>query len=158
MARLTPQFSAGRAIREYVEEHYIPAALAYKNRSASNSKLGSTFLAWQQNIEEHWATLRFGNLTTQASAEQTLLNIEVYPGALSSDDIQVELYANANSGCKRVRFGECQLDKAGSFAGMLTYSVRLDAGCQANELTARVVPKKTGLSLPLECSHILWQH
>jgi starch phosphorylase len=29
MARLTPEFSAGRAIREYTEDHYLPAAEGY---------------------------------------------------------------------------------------------------------------------------------
>ena len=29
MARLTPLFSASRAVREYTEQHYLPAATAY---------------------------------------------------------------------------------------------------------------------------------
>ena len=158
MARLTPEYSAGRAIREYVESHYIPAAMAYKNRSASNSQLGRTLLAWQQNIEEQWGTFRFGNLTTQSSAGSTFLTIEIYPGQLTPEDIQVELYANANSQCKQVRLGEGHVDDARNSAGMLTCSFKLSSGCPTNDLTARVVPKKAGVSLPLECNHILWQH
>ena len=34
MARLTPQFSATRAIREYTERHYLPAASFYRERAA----------------------------------------------------------------------------------------------------------------------------
>jgi len=30
MASLTAQFSANRAVREYTEEHYLPAAAAYR--------------------------------------------------------------------------------------------------------------------------------
>ena len=30
MARLTPRFSANRAVREYTEQHYLPAAAAYR--------------------------------------------------------------------------------------------------------------------------------
>ena len=33
MARLTPRFSANRAVREYTEQHYLPAASAYRERS-----------------------------------------------------------------------------------------------------------------------------
>ena len=29
MARLTPRFSANRTVREYTEQHYLPAATAY---------------------------------------------------------------------------------------------------------------------------------
>ena len=32
MARLTPRFSANRAVREYTEQHYVPAASAYRQR------------------------------------------------------------------------------------------------------------------------------
>ena len=33
MARLTPAFSANRAVRQYTEEHYLPAAAAFRRRS-----------------------------------------------------------------------------------------------------------------------------
>src|SRR6267143_3359592 len=36
MARLTPFFSANRAVREYTERHYLPAAAAYGSRAASS--------------------------------------------------------------------------------------------------------------------------
>jgi starch phosphorylase len=35
MAQLTPRFSAGRAVREYSEQHYLPAAAAYRERAAN---------------------------------------------------------------------------------------------------------------------------
>jgi len=34
MARLTSQFSATRAIREYTEKYYLPAASSYSERAA----------------------------------------------------------------------------------------------------------------------------
>ena len=50
MARLTPEFSASRAIREYTESHYLPAASGYLDRAADDSKLGASLLQWQQDI------------------------------------------------------------------------------------------------------------
>ena len=38
MARLTPQFSANRALREHTERHYIPAATTYHKRSVNQGK------------------------------------------------------------------------------------------------------------------------
>ena len=50
MARLTPEFSATRAIREYTEGHYLPAASGYRERAISDSKVGVSLLQWQQDI------------------------------------------------------------------------------------------------------------
>ena len=43
MARLTPEFSATRAIREYTENHYLPAASNYHERAADDSSAGFGF-------------------------------------------------------------------------------------------------------------------
>ena len=40
MARLTPRFSADRAVREYTEQHYLPAAAAYRDRAANKGGIG----------------------------------------------------------------------------------------------------------------------
>ena len=40
MARLTPRFSSNRAVREYTEQHYLPAASAYRERAAEKGRFG----------------------------------------------------------------------------------------------------------------------
>ena len=40
MARLTPRFSANRTVREYTEQHYLPAAAAYRTRAADKGAVG----------------------------------------------------------------------------------------------------------------------
>ncbi len=53
MARLTPRFSANRTVREYTEQHYLPAATAYpgarptKASWAGKWSIGGT--AWKRN-------------------------------------------------------------------------------------------------------------
>ena len=42
MARLAPRFSANRTVREYTEQHYLPAAAAYKKRSCRSLHTGQT--------------------------------------------------------------------------------------------------------------------
>jgi len=37
MARLTPGFSTNRVVREYTEQHYLPAAAAYRERAADKA-------------------------------------------------------------------------------------------------------------------------
>ena len=40
MARLTPRFSTNRAVREYTEQYYLPAAAAYRARAADKGAFG----------------------------------------------------------------------------------------------------------------------
>ena len=47
MARLTPRFSANRAVREYTEQHYLPAAAAYRERAANKGAVGRQMVDWQ---------------------------------------------------------------------------------------------------------------
>ena len=53
MARLTPRFSANRTVREYTEQHYLPAAAAYRERAADNGAVGSQVVNWQHS-NGHW--------------------------------------------------------------------------------------------------------
>ena len=47
MARLTPRFSANRAVREYTEQYYLPAAAAYRLRIANKGAIGRQIVDWQ---------------------------------------------------------------------------------------------------------------
>ena len=41
MAQLTPHFSASRSVREYTEQHYLPAAAAYRARAADKGEIAA---------------------------------------------------------------------------------------------------------------------
>ena len=62
MARLTPQFSANRTVCEYIEQHYIPAAEAFRRRAADKGAMGRQMVDWRHNLEQKWDTLRFGEM------------------------------------------------------------------------------------------------
>src|ERR1035437_390387 len=49
MAELTPRFSADRTVREYTEQHYMPAATSYQERAANKGILGAQIIDWQHN-------------------------------------------------------------------------------------------------------------
>ena len=48
MAQLTPRFSANRTVREYTEQHYLPAAAAYRMRAADKGAMGKQMVNWQR--------------------------------------------------------------------------------------------------------------
>ena len=75
MARLTPQFSANRTVREYTEEHYLPVATSYLARAAEAGATGRQIVDWQHNLEKKWATLRFGEVTVKPRTTSTSLRL-----------------------------------------------------------------------------------
>jgi glycogen phosphorylase len=88
MAQLTPKFSATRAICEYTEDHYLPAASGYRERAADDSELGIAVLAWQQDIARHWSTVRFGALRINTQDGRHAFRVEVFPGELKPDQFK----------------------------------------------------------------------
>jgi starch phosphorylase len=157
MARLTPEFSASRAIREYTNDHYLPAAAGYEERAARDGKLGADLVEWQHSLADQWKTLRFGKMTSETRDGQHRFQIQVVPGGLHADQFRVELYAaqtNASGPNPEViPASEPSADPSGT----LLYSVCCPATRPADDYTARVVPSHAGALVPLEASQILWQ-
>jgi starch phosphorylase len=60
MATLTPHFSANRAVREYTERHYLPAAASYRSRSADGGAVGKQMIDWRHSLDQKWPGLHFG--------------------------------------------------------------------------------------------------
>ena len=48
MSRLTPQFSANRTVREYVEHYYVPAANHYGRRLGNGA--GKEIKRWRESL------------------------------------------------------------------------------------------------------------
>ena len=51
MARLTPAFSANRAVREYTESYYLPAAAAYRERAKKKGAPGAALADWKRRAK-----------------------------------------------------------------------------------------------------------
>ena len=76
MARLTPHFSANRTVCEYTEQHYLPAAAAYRERAANNGAVGRQLVDWQQAVDGKWDSLRFGDVRVKANADHHVFEVE----------------------------------------------------------------------------------
>jgi starch phosphorylase len=158
MARLTTQFSANRAVREYTEHHYIPAAAAYRERAADKGAVGVQVVNWQHTLEQKWAALRFGEMKVVSGEGKHIFEVEVYLGSLDPDSVRVELYADGVNGDEP----ECQaLTRSRSQQSIgvnsAIYSAQVPSTRPAGDYTARVIPQHDGVAVPLEASQILWQ-
>jgi starch phosphorylase len=157
MARLTSEFSATRAIREYTENHYLPAASGYHERAAGDSALGTGLLHWQQDIDHHWNTVRFGTLKIETHDGQHFFQVEVLPGNINPDQLQVELYADSIHGGTPAVEPMTAPGPGADSPGIMTYSAHVSATRPASHYTARIIPHHPNASVPLEAEQILWQ-
>ena len=103
MARLTPRFSANRAVREYTEQHYLPAAAAYRERAANKGAIGRHVVDWQHALDRNWGSLRFGDLRVETNADHHVFEVEISLNDLDPNAVRVELYADGLNGGDPVR-------------------------------------------------------
>jgi len=158
MARLTPQFSASRAVCEYTEQRYLPAAATYRERAAHKGAVGKQVADWQDAIDRTWDSLRFGSLRMETNADQNVFEVEVFLNDLDPNAARVELYADGINGADPVRVEmKCTRPPADASHGRWVYRATVPATRPATDYTARVIPQHSGVEVPLEFAHILWQ-
>ncbi len=157
MASLTPQFSASRAVCEYTEQHYLPAAAAYLNRAANQGAVGGQIVDWQHAIERNWDSLRFGGLRVETNADAHMFEIEIFLDDLDPNVVRVELYADGMSGEHPVRVKmKCARPPLDASGGCF-YRATVPTARPATDYTVRVIPQHPGVAIPLESARILWQ-
>jgi len=157
MARLTPQFSANRAVCEYTEQHYLPAAIASQSRIANKGAFGKQMVDWRHSLDQKWTTLHFGAVKMETRDGKHIIEVQVSLHGLDPKAVWVELYADGIKGSPPVRQEmTCLHPLADESSGHL-YSATVDATRPAADYTARVMPRCDGVAIPLEDSRILWQ-
>jgi starch phosphorylase len=157
MARLTPRFSANRTVREYTEQHYLPAAAAYRARSADGAAAARRMVDWRRNLERHWSALRFGGLEVQTRAGRHHFEVQVALDELDPEAVRVELYADPVADARPVCEEMKPLHRLSDADGWHVYCATLSAARPASDYTARMIPRCDGLAIPLEASRIRWQ-
>jgi starch phosphorylase len=157
MARLTPQFSANRAVREYTEKHYIAAAAAYQSRVTNSGAAGRQIVDWRRSLEEKWATLHIGTAKVETRGGQHLFEVGVCLNGLDHKAVRVELYADGVKGKVPFRQEMQHVEQLSSSPGCHAYSATVCAKRAAADYTVRVVPYHDGVAIPLEEHRILWQ-
>ena len=155
MARLTPRFSATRTVREYTEQHYLPAAAAYQKRAADKGAAGLQIHNWKKTLDEKWPSLRFGEVQVDTYDETHHFEVEVYLDDLDATAVIVELYANGETPIRVTM--ESARPMLGSLGGYV-YTAAVSSKRPASDYTARIIPHCDGVTVPLEAAQILWQH
>jgi starch phosphorylase len=156
MARLTPRFSANRAVCEYTGQLYLPAAITYRKRAKNRGAGGRQVVDWRHAVEQNWAALHFGEVKIETKGKQHVFEVQVYLNDLDPKAVRVELYADGVNGGTPVR-QEMKLIGQPAADGVYGYRAQVPAIRPVTNYTARVIPQCEGVAVPLEEAHILWQ-
>jgi starch phosphorylase len=157
MARLTPRFSADRTVREYTEQHYLPAAIACRLRTADKGSIGRQIVDWRHGLDQKWPSLHFGSVKVESRGGQHVLEAQIYLSGLDPKAVRVELYADGiNGGDPVVQEMTC-LHPLADESGGYTFSATVSADRPSADYTPRVIPQFNGVAIPLEDARIRWQ-
>ena len=157
MAQLTPRFSASRTVREYTENHYLPAAIAYRSRAADKGAISRRIVNWKHRLEEEWTKLHFGEVKVKTLGDEHVFEVHVCLSDLDPKAVRVELYANGVMGSTPFREEMKRVRQSADTSGGYVYSATVSSDRPASDFTARVIPYHEGVAVPLEESRILWQ-
>ena len=157
MAELTPRFSADRTVREYTEQHYLPAANAFFSRVANKGAIGRQMVDWRHSLEEKWAALHFGAVKVETRDGKHIFEVQVGFHDLDPKVVRVELFADGIKDSPPVRLEMTCLHPLADESGGYVYSATVSAARPPTDYTARLMPRCEGVAIPLEDSRILWQ-
>lgn len=157
MARLTPRFSAGRAVREYTETRYLPAAAAFQQRAANNGALAQRIVQWLRRHAENWPSVRFGDLHWETGNGVHHVEVQVYLGELDPESMRVELYAEGRDGQGPERCRMTAVRELVGASGGWVFSASVPDTRPVEDYTPRMMPWRSEIAVPLESALIRWQ-
>jgi starch phosphorylase len=153
MARLTPRFSANRAVREYTEQHYLPAAEACGARMAGQGAAGLELVDFRRRLDQGWAALGFGEVTVATVDGLHRFEVQVRLGEIAPEEVRIELYADGADALEEMK----PVRPMAGVPGGLVYGAAVSASRPPADYTARVIPRRDGAAIPLEDPRIRWQ-
>lgn len=157
MAQLTPRFSTNRAVCEYTEQHYLPAASAYLERAADKGASGVELVNWRHALQQKWSALRFGEMQLETTGEQHVFEVQIYLDDLDPEAVRVELFADGVNGAAAERVEMQRVRQLVGASNGYTYRATVSAVRPAPDYTARLMPQRDGVAIPQEDAHIRWQ-
>jgi glycogen phosphorylase len=153
MARLTPTYSASRTVREYTEQHYLPAAGAYLAHLADNGAAIRKQIDGQNALAQRLSALSFGAVTVETVEREHRIAAQVFLKDIPPDMVRVELYADADeTGGPVEKEMTITVQPAN---GSYLYHATVPSARPATDYTPRIVLSRD--SLAQHSGWILWQ-
>jgi len=159
LSTLSPELSAGRMVREYVERLYLAAARSAGAMTASSFQPARDFAAWKARVAAAWPGVHVTHVesggvdATPEVGEELHVRAFVELGTLGPHDVTVELvHGRANAGDVLTEVARQELDLETHDLGapaVFLGTVPLDRSGSFG-YTVRVVPRHPHLASPAE--------
>jgi starch phosphorylase len=98
IAGLCPVYNSHRMVREYVENYYLAAHQRHSQLAAQGAANAKEFSAWKDRVRACWPRIKVESVDTAGDSEVSVgsairSRAKIRLGALSPEDVAVELYA-----------------------------------------------------------------
>jgi glycogen phosphorylase len=157
MAILTPQFSSGRSLREYVDNFYLPIAKSYKQRSADNGRSGEKIVLWKKEMQEKFNGVHFSTFESYTIENKHHFKTSFFLNGISIQEVNVELFAEGKNE-EPVFKKQMEVLNEGEAGDSTTFFTTAEADRSLSDFTPRITLINPLLSSPLENDFILWHH
>ncbi|MGA2449554.1 MAG: alpha-glucan family phosphorylase [Polyangiaceae bacterium] len=164
IARLVPRFNTSRMVRQYTTRFYVPAIKLTRQLTDDNLAAAHRLTAWKERARAAWTgvavkSIRLESADEVAVGEPVRVSAEVVLGALTPDDVAVELYHGPTGGGQSIERGRTvRMQVAERTAdGSWRYAGEIATGQSgAHAFAVRIVPFSAIMSHPYETSLIRW--
>ena len=165
IGNLCHYFNTHRMVREYTERFYLPAAERQGQLTADGMARARSLAAWKERVRDQWSRVRIESVTAgsldgiQVNSE-IKAQAEVSLGALTPDDVSVELYVGLVNADNEI-FGTRaipMLPVGDGGAGRYRFEVRSVACCRSglHGFTVRALPRHPDLIAPFLPGLVVW--
>jgi starch phosphorylase len=164
ISRLVPTFNTHRMVREYAERFYVPAIQLAETMMGDDLARARQLAGWKQRVRDAWPSVGVKVVTVKSPDEVQVGDVVavealVHLGALTPDDVVVELYYGPTAGGHELLEGEIvrmRLDGAGD-GGAFKFSGEIPTATSgAHAFSARVMPYNAAMTHPYETSLVRW--
>jgi starch phosphorylase len=157
ISRLAPQFSSNRMLQEYLDQLYVPAAAAFRRRSANRGAVARSLQTWYARVLARWPEIHFGPLDAEQRDGEWRFKVLVYLGELPVEWVKVELYADARPGEEPVRKPMLRSERIPGAASGYVYTASVSTSRPPAHFTPRVTAWHPDAVVPVEAALIAWQ-
>ncbi|HEY7181010.1 MAG TPA: alpha-glucan phosphorylase, partial [Blastocatellia bacterium] len=165
IGNLCHYFNTHRMVREYTERFYLPAAERQERLAAEGMTRARSLAAWKERVRDQWPRVRVESVTAD-SVDGVQVNseikaqVEVSLGALTPDDVSVELYVGlVNADNEIVGARAIPMQPVGDGGdGRYRFEVS-SVACYRSGLhgfTARALPRHSDLGVSFLPGLIVW--
>jgi starch phosphorylase len=164
MRRLCPEFSTNRMVRQYVDEHYLPAARRYRSMTARNMADARALAEWKAQVRWHWEEVKVEEAVASKRGGAVTFKARVRLGPLRPEMVAVQAYAEPNHAN-----GHGNGNGNGSKAEVVTLQAREAEGSvfrfegkvssdrAAGDFTLRVIPQHPKAHQPMDVPLVRWE-